>query len=84
MKVNIFHLSGSANCRLCGSCPETIDHLLTSCSVIAQSWYKFRHDVVAQIIHRELARKGNIEINSNWWEHHDATLKTFMGFHHSD
>jgi len=69
-----FHLPGSSSCRLCGTCPETIDHLLTSCSVIAQSWYKVRHDGVARIIHWELARKGNFEVVSNWWEHHPVSV----------
>jgi len=32
--------------------------------VIAQSWYKVRHDGVARIIHWELARKGNFEVVS--------------------
>ena len=31
--VRIFQQPGSVNCRLCGSQQETVDHLLTSCSV---------------------------------------------------
>jgi len=40
------------------------------CSVIVQSCYKTCHDAVAQIIHWELARKGNLNIDANWWDHH--------------
>ena len=39
----IFHQAGSGSCRLCGGADETVDHLLTSCSIIAQSYYKKRH-----------------------------------------
>ena len=35
IKVRIFQQPGSIYCHLCGSQQETIDHLLTSCSVIA-------------------------------------------------
>ena len=77
------------NCRLCGSCcPETIDHLLTGCSVIAQSWYKVRHDAVDRI-DWELAKKGNFEIVTEWWKHHPVPVMhnsyfKLMEFHHSD
>ena len=51
MKVNVFHQPGSAKCQLCGSHYETVDHLLTSCHVLAQSCCKKRHDADAQIVH---------------------------------
>jgi len=37
IKVNIFHQLGSALCRLCGCYVESIDHILSSCSVIADT-----------------------------------------------
>ena len=40
MKRNIFHLDVSPLCRLCGSTDETINHLISSCSYIAQTAYK--------------------------------------------
>ena len=51
IKVRIFHQAGSGSCCLCGTADETIDHLLTSCSIIAQSYHKKHHDTVAKIIH---------------------------------
>ena len=79
IKAYIFHLPVSVNCRLCRSCPGTIDHLLTGCSVIAQSWYKARHDAVARI-------KGNFEIVTKWWKHrpvpvmHNSYFKVLWDF----
>ena len=70
MKVNVFHQPGSAKCRLCGSHNATVDHLLTSCHVLAQSCYKKHHDAVAQIVHWELAKRGGFDIVENWWDHH--------------
>ena len=74
MKVNVFHQPGSAKCWLCGSHNETVDHLLTSCHVIAQSCYKKRHDAVAQIVHWELAKRGGFDIVENRWDHHPMSV----------
>ena len=60
IKVNICHHSCSAQCRLCGSNIETIDHILSSCTVIAQSHYKQRHGKVARIVHWKLPNREDL------------------------
>ena len=40
----------------------TVDYLLTSCHVIVQSCYKKYHDTVAQIVHWELAKRGDFNL----------------------
>jgi hypothetical protein len=42
-------------CRICGTEGETIEHIISSCTVLAQSEYKKRHDIFAKIIHMNLA-----------------------------
>ena len=69
IKANIFHQGCSCQCRLCGSNNETVDHILSSCSVIAQSYYKQRHDEVAKIIHWELCKQGGFSVSDQWWTH---------------
>jgi hypothetical protein len=32
-------------CRICGTEGETIEHIISSCTVLAQSEYKKRHDI---------------------------------------
>jgi hypothetical protein len=44
-------------CRICGTEGETIEHIISSCTVLAQSEYKKRHDIFAKIIHMNLAVK---------------------------
>jgi hypothetical protein len=46
-------------CRICGTEGETIEHIISSCTVLAQSEYKKRHDIFAKIIHMNLAVKFN-------------------------
>ena len=84
--LEFFSSLGLLIVRLCGSQQETVDHLLTSCSVIAQSFYKKRHDAVAKLVHWELAKKGGFEINDKWWEHcplpvlHNNSMKLLWDF----
>ncbi|KAJ3660258.1 hypothetical protein Zmor_004714 [Zophobas morio] len=47
-------------CRLCKAKPETIQHIISSCSILAQTDYKARHDNAAKIIHKELATLMNL------------------------
>jgi len=56
IKINIFHLDVSPLCRLCCPADGTINHLISSCSYIAQTAYKKRHDEVARFIHWKLAQ----------------------------
>jgi hypothetical protein len=47
-------------CRICGTEGETIEHIISSCTVLAQSEYKKRHDIFAKIIHMNLTVKLNL------------------------
>jgi hypothetical protein len=52
-------------CRICGTKGETIEHIISSCSVLAQSiYYKKRHDIFAKIVHMNLAVKFNLLKNT--------------------
>jgi len=69
IKANIHHQACSAQCGLCRSSLETVDHILSSCTVIAQSHYKQRHDKVARIIHWQLCKQGGYTVDDKWWVH---------------
>jgi hypothetical protein len=47
-------------CRICGTKGETIEHIISSYTVLAQSEYKKRHHIFAKIIHMNLAVKFNL------------------------
>jgi hypothetical protein len=51
-------------CRICGTEGETIEHIISSCTVLAQSEYKKHHDIFAKIIHMNLAVKFNLLKNT--------------------
>ena len=61
-------------CWLCRQSNETIDHLISSCSYIAQTAYKHKHDQVAKFIHWKLSAKYSIDVSSCWWKHQPSPV----------
>ena len=59
---------------MCGQSNETVDHLTSSCSYIAQTAYKHRHDQVAKFIHWKLLAKYSIDVGSCWWKHQPSPV----------
>jgi hypothetical protein len=85
-------------CRICATKGETIEHIISSCSVLAQSEYKKRHDIFAKIIHMNLAVKLNLLKdtqphyiykpescleNDNYKLYFDRTVLTHIHIHHN-
>ena len=54
--------------RLCNVKEGTIDHLVSSCSKIAQTDYKERHNKIASMLHWNICRKYILPADK-WWEH---------------
>ena len=54
---------------MCGKLDETIDHIVSNCSVLAPNEYTVRHDRVAQYIHWTLCNHFGIETSPRWYEH---------------
>ncbi|XP_022188758.2 uncharacterized protein LOC111047332 [Nilaparvata lugens] len=51
----------SDKCRMCASAVESIQHIVSGCSVLAPREYMLRHNNVAKIVHLEMQIKfGNI------------------------
>ena len=51
-----YHIDKSVDsaCRMCGETSETINHILSECSKVAQTECKKRDDNVARIVHCKL------------------------------
>ena len=62
MRANFFDLDHFPLCHLCNSADETVDHLVSSCSYIAQTEYKRRYDQVAFYIHWNRPESNMLEI----------------------
>ena len=56
-------------CRLCKKADESIYHVFSGYSKLAQKEYKTRHDNLGKLVHWKLARKCNFEAGDKWYEH---------------
>ena len=65
----------SPKCRKCNVKEETINHIVSECSALAQNQYKKRHDSVARTIHWSLCRKYKLDSSSKWYEHHPEAVR---------
>ena len=59
----------NSECRMCGNQQETVMHILSECSKLAQNEFKKRHDKVATILHWALCKQHQLEHSENWYDH---------------
>ena len=57
----------NSKCRLCGERVETIKHIISKCSKLAQNKYKTTHDWVCKVIYWELSKKFNFDCTNKWY-----------------
>ena len=60
-------------CRRCGNLPETIDHIISGCTSLAQNEYTRRHNNVAKILHMKLLEKHKIHHEKTPYYKYDPT-----------
>jgi hypothetical protein len=70
----IDHRNVDPKCRMCWQKDETVEHLVSACSKLAQTEYKARHDKVALIIHWHLCKKFGIQVEKEWYKHMAETV----------
>ena len=68
MRFHIDHTAESPLCRMCGSREETVAHVVSECSKLAQIEHRDRHDNVARYINWQLCGKCGLERASSWYE----------------
>ena len=69
IKARIDKMQINSKCRLCGDRDETINHIISECSKLAQKEYKARHDRVGKVIHWEMCRKFQFDHTNKWYMH---------------
>ena len=74
VKARIGKSQGDSLCRMCRKADESIDHIVSGCSKLAQKECKRRHDNLGKIVHWKLARKCNFEAGDKWYEHEPESV----------
>ena len=59
---------------MCRKVDESIDHIVSVCSKLAQKEYKRRHDNLGKIVNLKLARKCNFEARNKCCEHEPESV----------
>ena len=66
IKARIDKTQQNSKCRLCGDRDETINHIISKCSKLAQE-NKIRQDWVGKVIHWEISKKFEFEHTNKWY-----------------
>ena len=74
IKARIDKTQQNSKCRLCVYRDETINHIISECSKLAQKEYKARHDWVSKVIPWEMCRKFQFDHTNKWYMHNTAPV----------
>ena len=74
IKAKIDETQQHSKCRLCGDRDETINHIISECSILAQKEYKTRHDWVGKVIHWEICKKFTLDHTNKRYMHNPAPV----------
>jgi hypothetical protein len=61
-------------CRLCKAKDETIQHIVSGCSFLANGEYKRRHNNICEQLHWNILASHNLTKESHWWKHQPAPV----------
>ena len=69
IKTRIDKTLQNSKCGLCSDRDETINHIISECSKLAQKEYKARHHWVGKAIHWEMCKKFKFDHANKWYMH---------------
>ena len=68
LAATVYGEGDDKTCRMCGEGVETVGHLISACTVMAQREYRRRHDKMGLRIYWELCGKYGIDRRERWFE----------------
>ena len=80
IKARIDKSREDAKCRMCNEKEETIHHIVSGCSNLAQKEYKRRHDCVARALHWDILRQRGFEVSDKWYQHQPESVAEIEQF----
>ena len=75
IKARIDKTQQNSKCILCSDGDETINHIISEGSKLAQKEYKTRHDWVGKAIHWEMCKKFKFVDTNKWYMHNPAPVR---------
>ena len=80
IKARIDKSRVDAKCRMCNEKEETIHHIVSGCSNLAQKEYKRLHDCVARALHWDILRQRGFEVSEKWYQHQPESVAEIEQF----
>ena len=74
IKPRIDKTQKNDKCWLCGQRDETINHIISERSKLAQKEYRTRQDWVGKVIHWEMCKKSKFDHTNKWYMHNPAPV----------
>ena len=74
IKARIDKTKQNSKCRLCSDRDETIGHIISECSKLAQRKYKARYDWVGKVIHWEMCKTVKFDHTNKWYMYNPAPV----------
>ena len=74
IQARIYKTQQNSKYRLCGDRDETINHIISECSKLAQKEYKTRHNWAGKVIHWEMCKKVKFDHKKKWYMHNPASV----------
>lgn len=66
----IHHTRTDGKCRLCKTAEETVEHIMSSCSILAPQEYTDRHNNVCKALHFSISKYYECPLQTEkWYEH---------------
>ena len=73
-KANIVKDGSDPSCRVCGKFPETVDHIVAGCPILADKEYLIRQDRLGYYIHWKACQHYKIKVPDQWYKHQPADV----------
>ena len=74
IKARIHKTQQNSKCKLCGDRDETLNHIISECSKLAQKEYKTRYDWGCKVIHWELNKKFKFDLANKWYMYNPTAV----------
>ena len=74
IKAKIDKTQENSKCRLCSDRDETINHIISECSKLAQKEYKTRPNCVGKVIYWEMCNTFKFDHTSKWYMHNPTLV----------
>jgi hypothetical protein len=78
--IKVLHTERDSKCRLCQQLDETINHIISTCPILAKEQYSKRHDRLSAQINFNIFKEKGVKLDKkHWYDHVPKSVVTTEG-----